>query len=105
MTDELASISGQYGSGKSTLLRLADALGQPMTRVLNRADDLIDSLDDIGLGRELLRRLQDAQRAAMADPTESVAALLLEGLVLRLSADLHWLETYEDHRTDRAGES
>jgi DNA-binding PadR family transcriptional regulator len=45
--------------------------------------------------RELLRRLRDAQRAAMAEPNGSDAALLLEGIVLRLQADLRWLEACE----------
>jgi DNA-binding PadR family transcriptional regulator len=45
--------------------------------------------------RELLRRLRDAQRAAMAEPDGSDAALLLEGIVLRLQADLRWLEACE----------
>ena len=45
--------------------------------------------------RELLRRLRDAQRAAMAEPDHSDAALLLEGIVLRLQADLRWLEACE----------
>ncbi len=42
--------------------------------------------------RELLGGLRDAQRAALAEPDRSVAALLLEGVVLRLQADLRWLE-------------
>jgi DNA-binding PadR family transcriptional regulator len=45
--------------------------------------------------RELLRRLRDAQRAAMAEQDASDAGLLLEGIVLRLQADLHWLEACE----------
>jgi DNA-binding PadR family transcriptional regulator len=45
--------------------------------------------------RELLRRLRDAQRAAMSEPDDSNAALLLEGIVLRLQADLRWLEACE----------
>ena len=45
--------------------------------------------------RELLRRLRDAQRAAMGEPERSDAALLLEGIVLRLQADLRWLEACE----------
>src|SRR3984957_18903022 len=45
--------------------------------------------------RELTRRLRDAQRAAMAEPDHSDAGLLLEGIVLRLQADLHWLEACE----------
>jgi len=47
--------------------------------------------------RELLRRLRDAQRAAMAEPDRSPAALLLEGIVLRLQADLHWLDACEQN--------
>jgi DNA-binding PadR family transcriptional regulator len=47
--------------------------------------------------REILRRLRDAERAAMAEPEHSTAGLLLEGLVLRLQADLHWLEACERH--------
>src|SRR5262249_58535220 len=39
--------------------------------------------------RELLRRLRDAQRAALAEPDGSDAGLLLEGLVLRLQAGVH----------------
>jgi len=53
--------------------------------------------------RELLRRLRDAQRAAMAEPDYSEAGLLLEGLVLRLQADLRWLEACERHWTSRKG--
>ena len=59
--------------------------------------------------RELLRRLRDAQRAAMSEPDHSDAALLLEGITLRLQADLRWLEACErawtrrgtDHRRDK----
>jgi DNA-binding PadR family transcriptional regulator len=45
--------------------------------------------------RELLRRLRDAQRAALDETAGSDAALLLEGVVLRLQADLRWLEACE----------
>src|SRR6266704_6202718 len=51
--------------------------------------------------RELLLRLRDAQRAAMAEPGGSEAGLLLEGLVLRLQAALRWLEACERHGTSR----
>lgn len=51
--------------------------------------------------RELLRRLRDAQRAEMAVPDGSDAALLLEGIVLRLQADLRWLEACEANWTVR----
>jgi DNA-binding PadR family transcriptional regulator len=55
--------------------------------------------------RELLRRLRDVQRAAMAEPDNSDAALLLEGVVLRLQADLHWLEACEQNWTIRKRKS
>ena len=45
--------------------------------------------------RELLRRLRDAQRAAMAELDGSTSALLLEGVVLRLRAELRWLDACE----------
>ncbi|HVT71118.1 MAG TPA: PadR family transcriptional regulator [Trebonia sp.] len=45
--------------------------------------------------RELLRRLRAAERAAMAEPPGSRGGLLLEGIVLRLQADLRWLEACE----------
>lgn len=51
--------------------------------------------------RELLRRLRDAERAAMAEPDRSAAGLLLEGVVLRLQADLRWLEACERAWTRR----
>ncbi len=51
--------------------------------------------------RELLRRLREAQRAAMAEPDGSAAGLLLEGIVLRLQADLRWLEECERNWTGR----
>jgi DNA-binding PadR family transcriptional regulator len=51
--------------------------------------------------RELLRRLRDIQRAAMAEPHRSDAALLLEGIVLRLQADLRWMEACERNWTGR----
>ena len=49
--------------------------------------------------RELLRRLRDAQDAAMEEPEDSPAALLFEGIALRLQADLRWLETCEGRWT------
>ena len=55
--------------------------------------------------RELLRRLRDAQRAALAEPEGSDAALLLEGIVLRLQADLRWLEACEQNWTGRGSGS
>ena len=45
--------------------------------------------------RELLRRLRDVERAAMVAPEGTPAALLLEGVVLRLQADLRWMEACE----------
>lgn len=51
--------------------------------------------------RELVRRLREVERAAMAEPEGSQAGLLLEGIVLRLQADLRWLEACERAFTDR----
>jgi DNA-binding PadR family transcriptional regulator len=55
--------------------------------------------------RELLRRLRDAQRAALVEPDGSDGVLLLEGVVLRLQADLRWLEACERSWTDRRSRS
>jgi DNA-binding PadR family transcriptional regulator len=54
--------------------------------------------------RELLRRLRDAQRAALAEPDRSLSGLLLEGIVLRLQADLRWLEACERHWAGRGAQ-
>jgi DNA-binding PadR family transcriptional regulator len=51
--------------------------------------------------RELIRRLWEVERAAMAEPEDSPAGLLLEGIVLRLQADLRWLEACERAWMDR----
>jgi len=45
--------------------------------------------------REVLRRLRDAQRALLAETDGSTSGLLLEGIALRLQADLRWLEACE----------
>jgi DNA-binding PadR family transcriptional regulator len=45
----------------------------------------------------LLEGLAAAQRAALGEPDGSVAGLLLEGVVLRLQADLRWLEACARH--------
>jgi DNA-binding PadR family transcriptional regulator len=45
--------------------------------------------------RELLHLLREAQETAMAEAEGSPASLLLEGIVLRLQADLRWLEVCE----------
>jgi DNA-binding PadR family transcriptional regulator len=50
---------------------------------------------------ELLRRLREVQRAAMAEPDGSQAGLLLEGIAGRLQADLRWLEACERAWTHR----
>jgi len=64
--------------------------------VVAGAGRLADPLDVIGSQRdELVRRLSDAQRAAISEPDGSDAALLLEGVVLRIEADLKWLDACE----------
>ena len=51
----------------------------------------------------LLAGLATAQRAALAEPDGSVAGLLLEGVVLRLQADLRWLEACARYWTSTRG--
>jgi DNA-binding PadR family transcriptional regulator len=66
------------------------------------AGQLADPLSIIDAQRrELLRLLRDTQRAAMDEPDGSTAGLLLEGVALRLQADLRWLEACEQHWINR----
>jgi DNA-binding PadR family transcriptional regulator len=51
--------------------------------------------------RDLLRRLREVGRAVMEAEKDSDAALLLEGIVLRLQADLRWLQACEIAWTKR----
>jgi DNA-binding PadR family transcriptional regulator len=51
----------------------------------------------------LLAELAAVQRAALAEPDDSVAGLLLEGVVLRLQADLRWLEACARYWTETKG--
>jgi DNA-binding PadR family transcriptional regulator len=51
--------------------------------------------------RDLLRRLRDVGRAVIAEQKGSDAALLLEGIVLRLQADVRWLQECETAWTKR----
>ena len=61
--------------------------------------------DPIGLidaqRRDLLRRLREVGLAVMEEEKDSDAALLLEGIVLRLQADLRWLQACESVWTKR----
>ena len=52
-------------------------------------------------GEEIIIGSRDAQRAAMDEPEGPGAGLLLEGIVLRLQADLRWLEACERAWTGR----
>lgn len=47
----------------------------------------------------VLAELAAAQRAALAEPDRSIAGLLIEGVVLRLQADLRWLEACAQYWT------
>lgn len=53
----------------------------------------------------LLGELREAQRAALDEPEGSVAGLLLEGVVLRLQADLRWLEDCARYWSSTKGQS
>lgn len=64
---------------------------------------LADPISLIGAQRrDLLRRLREVGRAVMEEEKDSDAALLLEGIVLRLQADLRWLQACEIAWTKRS---
>ena len=64
--------------------------------VVAAAGRLADPVEVIAAQRrELVRRLREAQRAALSEPDGSDASLLLEGVVLRIGADLAWLDQCE----------
>ncbi|PRX98951.1 PadR family transcriptional regulator [Allonocardiopsis opalescens] len=52
--------------------------------------------------RELMRRLAEVQHAALAHDVNTEAGLLLEGIALRLQADLRWLDACERTWSARA---
>jgi len=52
----------------------------------------------------LLEELAAAQRGALVEAEDSVAGLLLEGVVLRLQADLRWLEACARFWSTRGGQ-
>ena len=78
---------------------LADFHLKLITAATARLADPIGIIDD--QRRELLRRLRDARYALRGVGTGSDAALLLEGITLRLRADLRWLDACESAWTDR----
>jgi DNA-binding PadR family transcriptional regulator len=47
--------------------------------------------------REVMGSLRQAQQAQLVEPSESSVSLLLEGLILRLDAELRWLDAIENH--------
>src|ERR1017187_6809315 len=69
----------------------------PEQGALARPNSLIDAQR-----RDLLRRLREVGRAGMEEEKDSDAALLLEGIVLRLQADLRWLRACEIAWTKRS---
>src|SRR6187455_2716099 len=68
----------------------------------DRPDRKVYELTEAGRTR-VLEWLAAAQRAALAEPDRSVAGLLLEGVVLRLQADLRWLEACARYWNDTKG--
>jgi DNA-binding PadR family transcriptional regulator len=74
--------------------------------VAARASRLADPAQLIGAQRrELQLRLHEAQRAVLAEPERSPTGLLLEGIALRLQADLRWLDACEQVWTAIENES
>src|SRR5580658_4924949 len=105
----LAMLAKEPSHGYELRARLREALG-PIGEAMNAGQIYVTlgRLEKAGLvadplaivdaqRRELLRLLRDTQRGAMTEPEGSTAGLLLEGVVLRLQADLRWLEACEQH--------
>jgi DNA-binding PadR family transcriptional regulator len=96
VTDWLAEVSWPRPDLAEFHLKLAAAAGA----------GLADPVTMIGAQRrELLGRVRAAQRAAVAEPGGAGAGLLLHGVVLRLQADLRWLEACERYWADWQGGS
>jgi DNA-binding PadR family transcriptional regulator len=68
------------------------------------AAELADPVSLVDAQRHaVLAGLAAAQRAALTEPDGSIAGLLLEGVVLRLQADLRWLEACAQYWTVTKG--
>ena len=62
-----------------------------------RAARLADAVELVAAHRrELMGRLRQTQRALLAEPDGSTAGLLLEGVALRVQADLRWLQACDE---------
>jgi len=73
------AVHGQNSASRPLVAAAAAGLADPVR--------LVDAQRHAVLGS-----LVAAQRAALAEADGSIAGLLLEGVVLRLQADLRWLE-------------
>jgi hypothetical protein len=78
---------------------LAEFPDEADRRGAERAADPISVID--AQRQDLLRRLREVGRAVMEEVKDSDAALLLEGIVLRLQADMRWLQACESTWTKR----
>lgn len=76
---EVALALGPLAAAMNVVAAAAAGLADPVAMVDRQRGDLL-----VGV--------REAQRAALAEPEGSVAVLLLEGVVLRLRADLRGLE-------------
>jgi DNA-binding PadR family transcriptional regulator len=92
VTAWLAAIDWERTAPTEFHLKLAAAVASGLADPV----DLVDAQR-----RELLRRLAEVQRVALAQEPGSGAALLMEGAALRLEADLRWLESCEEHWSHR----
>ena len=91
----LVNVSWRKVAPTDFYLKLLTAAGSGMADPV----ELIDAQR-----RELLRMLAGLQRESMSRSGSGDATLLAEGAVLRLQADLRWLELCE-HRFTAAGRS
>src|ERR1700733_11604449 len=106
MRDALGSLGGDLSAAQERVARWLGSGVCPrpapsefhLKLVAAAAGRLADPVELIDAQRrELLRQLSDAERAALAQPADSAAAVVLEGTVLRLQADVRWLEACEGY--------
>ena len=101
---ETLAIMGPSGCGKSTLLQLIGGLDRPSAGELSVAGQRVDQLSERALAHLRRDEIGFVFQAfhLMEEEKDSDAALLLEGIVLRLQADLRWLQACETTWTNRS---
>ncbi|HEY6499126.1 MAG TPA: ATP-binding cassette domain-containing protein [Streptosporangiaceae bacterium] len=100
---ETVAVMGPSGCGKSTLLHLLGGLDRPTRGEVLLSGRRVDRLGEKALARMRRDAIGFVFQSfhLMDEPEGPGAGLLLEGIVLRLQADLRWLEACERAWTGR----